>query len=130
MSISLELVWRIVRVRVFSSRMYPSCRKSLRRDIARPPALIESGTKFKRSTSVESASKVEYVTLPVPYAIFVMTESEPKRCDSSAGAHSGTAQKASIIRRGPSENSSVNHHWVLKGACAPPGSPWKYVTQL
>jgi hypothetical protein len=32
--------------------------------------------------------------LPVPYAIFVTTEREPSRCDSSAGAHSGTAQKA------------------------------------
>src|ERR1700733_10249136 len=98
--------------------------------MALPPTLMELGTKFRRSTSVESASNVEYVTLPVPYAIFVTTDIEPSRCDSSAGAHSGTAQKASIIRRGPSANSSVNHHCVLKGACAPAGSPWKYVTQL
>src|SRR5271168_1803760 len=125
MSTSRELVWRIESVRVFSSKVYPSRCKSLRRATALPPTLIESGTKFKRSTSVESASKVEYVTLPVPYAIFVTTEMEPSRCDSSSGAHSGTAQKASIILRGPSANSSVNHHWLLKGARAAPGKPWK-----
>src|SRR5271170_2962805 len=130
MSISRELVWRIDSVRVFSSKVYPSRCKSLRRAIGLPPAFTESGTKFKRSTSVESTSKVEYVTLPAPYAIFVTTEREPSRCDSSAGAHSGTAQKASIILRGPSANSSVNHHWLLKGAWAAAGSPWKYVTQL
>ena len=55
--------------------------------------------------------------------IFVTTEVDPSRCDSSAGAHSGTAQKASIIRRGPSANSSVNHHCVEKGLCADEDSP-------
>jgi len=29
----------------------------------------------------------------------VTAEREPSKCDSSAGAHSGTAQNASIIRR-------------------------------
>src|SRR5580658_8686459 len=130
MSTSRELVWRIESVRVFSSKVYPSLCTSSRRATALPPTLTELGTKFKRSTSVDSTSKVEYVTLPVPYAIFVTTEIDPSRCDSSAGAHSGTAQKASIILRGPSANSSVNHHWLLKGACAAAGSPWKYVTQL
>ena len=51
-------------------------------------------------------------------AIFVTTELEPSRWDSSAGAHSGTAQKASIILRGPSANSSVNHHCARNGAWA------------
>src|SRR5271170_4596423 len=130
MSTSRELVWRIESTRVFSSKMYPSRCESLRRAMVLPPTLTESGTKFRRSTSVESESKVEYVTQPVPYAIFVTTEIDPSRCDSSTGAHSGTAQKASIILRGPSANSSVNHHWLLKGAWAAAGSPWKYVTQL
>src|SRR5580700_12115470 len=123
MSTSLEVVWRMQSVRVFSSKVYPSRSKSLRREIGLPPTFMESGTKFRRSTSVESVSKVEYVTLPAPYAIFVTTEREPSRCDSSAGAHSGTAQKPSIILRGPSANSSVNHHWLLKGACAAAESP-------
>jgi len=35
-----------------------------------------------------------------------------------------------MSRRGPSANSSVNHHCCAKGAWAPPGRPWKYVTQL
>jgi len=38
-----------------------------------------------------------------------------EQMDSSAGAHSGTAQKASIILRGPSAYSSVNHHCVENG---------------
>src|ERR1700749_3972680 len=107
------------------SRVYPALSRSLRRLMAFPPTLTESGTKSRRSTSVESASNVEYVTAPDSYAILVTTEREPSKWDSSAGAHSGTAQKASIIRRGPSENSSVNHHWSEKGACASRESPWK-----
>src|SRR6476646_2174976 len=101
------------KTRVVSSKVNPSAPRFWRRARGLPPAVTDSGMKSRRSTSLDSASKVEYVTEHVPYAIFVTAERDPSRCDSSTGAHSGTAQKASIIRRGPSENSSVHHHCVL-----------------